>query len=589
MATSAPTPIQRAARAVGAWLTGKPIREAAMSGGDPDEDLSSSGGGSAYFTPITKDKRRDLSPYDHDRMVQISAHLMSRNPLAKKIVNARVNYVLGEGATVSAVDERVQEVIDRFWKDGFNRVQRRQASWLRSKRGYGELCLTTTVNPVNGRVRLGYIAPDAIKDVEHTPGNPHDTTRVLLKQTTADSKPIVFDAARLVEDPNDEAYGRMRGNCLFFAANRLPDQARGTSDLFAIADYLDAYESVTWDLVDRAGLINSMLWHVILHGYTPDQVQKWLDDNYAGGKPPRAATVLATNELVEWKPLTPDFAGADSADWADLILAIIATGADLPKMWLNAQDDPNRASAESLAGPSFKSLSEVQLEWRDVITDIVQYVIDQAVLTGALPDGLDESFAVNLPEMSERILGDIATALGQVSMSLSALRADSLLDRETSLQIVAMMVDRLGVNIDAAQLKERIDAEAAEDAAAGGGAGGAGASVYDRVPSPFAVPIAAKVGGEDTTVVPPSADAAAAVTDGAVADAAAMSAAKVAVLVGYAKDVRTGALGRDEAIAQIVYTFNVSAEQAGSFVGSAGGVREAIALIREAAPASGRR
>lgn len=61
-----------------------------------------------------------------------------------------------------------------------------------------------------------------------------------------------------------------------------------------------------------------------------------------------------------------------------------------------------------------------------------------------------------------------------------------------------------------------------------------------------------------------------------------MSAAKVAVLVGYAKDVRAGALGRAEAIAQIEYTFNVSPEQAARFVGSEGGVSEALALIREA-------
>lgn len=580
MATKALTPVQRASRAVGALLSGKPIREAAMAAADPDDDLTASQGGSAYFTPITKDKRRDLAPYDHDRMVQIAAHLMSRNPLAKKIVNARVNYVLGEGATVSAVNEQVQAVIDRFWKDGFNRVQRRQPSWLRSLRGYGELCLTATTNPVNGRVRLGYVAPDAIKDVEHTPGNPHDTTKVTLKQRTDAGDAISFEPARLVEDPNDEAYGRMRGNCLLFAANRLPDQARGTSDLFAIADYIDAYESVTWDLVDRAGLINSLLWHVILEGYTPEQVQDWWDKNAPGGKPPRAATVVATNEKVSWNALTPDFAGADAAAWADLILAIIATGADLPKMWLNAQDDPNRASAESLAGPSFKSLSEVQNEWRDVITDVVQFVIDQAVLTGALPDGLDETFSVNLPEMSERILGDIATALSQVAMSLSSLREDGLLDRETSLQIVAMMVDRLGVSIDADTLRERIESEGAGEVAGAGATG----SVYDRVPSPFGKPDdSVDVGavlpvGDGTVPIP--ADATAAVTDGAVADAAAMSAAKVAVLVGYAKDVRTGALGREEAIAQIEYTFNVSAEQAAKFVGS-GAVAEAMALIRE--------
>ncbi len=544
-----------------AWgeIVGRPVREAAMAGDEIDADLSYSGGGSAYFTPITKSKRRDLSPYDHDRMVQISAHLYSRNPLARRIIDTRVNYVLGEGVTVSAANEMVQAVIDRFWSDGHNRVSRRQASWLRSLRGYSELILPCTVNPVNGHVRLGYVAPDAVKDVETAASNPHDTTRVILKAMLKDStEPVSFDAVRLVDDPNDEAYGRMRGACFFFAANRLPDQARGTSDLFAIADYLDAYESIMWDLTDRASLVNSMLWQVILEGYTPEQVQKWWDDN-GQGKPPRAASVLATNEKVKWVPLTPDFAGADAAAWSDLILSTIATGADLPKMWLNAQDDPNRASAESLAGPSFKSLSEVQNEWRDVLTDIVQFVIDQAVLAGVLPEDVDESFTITMPEMSERVFGDVATALGQATMSLSTLRAEQLLDRDTALQVVAMLVSRLGVDVDVDALKERIDGEAGT-----GADGGVEPSVYDRVPSPFVVP----VGTDDAAaVVAPDADAAAAVNDGQVADAAAMSAAKVAVLIEYAKAVKAGELGRDEAIAQIEYTFNVPTEQAARFVG----------------------
>lgn len=51
------------------------------------------------------------------------------------------------------------------------------------------------------------------------------------------------------------------------------------------------------------------------------------------------------------------------------------------------------------------------------------------------------------------------------------------------------------------------------------------------------------------------------------ADAAAMSAAKVAALMDYARAVRRGELDREAAIAQVQYTFNVSAAQAAAFVG----------------------
>ena len=69
--------------------------------------------------------RRDLTPLAQDYMQRLVYYLWESNPLAKWIVEVTVDFTLGEGASVQSEDEDVRAVIDGFWKDPVNMLDKR--------------------------------------------------------------------------------------------------------------------------------------------------------------------------------------------------------------------------------------------------------------------------------------------------------------------------------------------------------------------------------------------------------------------------------------------------------------------------------
>lgn len=148
-------------------------------------------------------KRTDLTLMDQDQMLRLALKLWDTNPLAQRLVKRLVNYVMGEGVTITAKHEtdgtrkKIQEVLDRTWKDHRNRLDRKLARWALGFEGYGELCLNTTVNPANGLVRFANVSPFQIlgvyteqEDVEQIDmvavGRDNTTTPRLLKAIRVD-------------------------------------------------------------------------------------------------------------------------------------------------------------------------------------------------------------------------------------------------------------------------------------------------------------------------------------------------------------------------------------------------------------------
>lgn len=476
-------------RTVEKYATGR-MREGQAQLGDPDDHLRYNQGGARYFRPITKDPTRDLSALDQARMAEVCVHLFQTNPLAKRLVRRRTNYALGKGIKITATSPKAQEVINK-WREDDNfdeRLRARVSSWHGV---FGELPLSATVNPIDGTVRTGYIAPDQVEDVETIPGNIEVRTCLLLKSAEAGKGKRRYWIIREDTDPDSPTHGKVMaapdtseeapdferqrvammekagappndGSVFFFTANALPNMKRGISDLWVIADYTDAYETIMWDTVDRAAIVNAFIAHMIHTGLTPEEVQ--VQAERFGETTPKSGTMIHTNEKVELKLLTPDLVAAGSERFSDLVLAVIATGAGVPDYWLNASVDPNRASAEAMAVPVLRDMEDMQQEIANAVRFMVRFVLDQAVLHGTLPEGEDLTFDVEMPPLGDRQAAQNAAALQQVTAAVATLVAEKLLDRDTAIRLIAIMIRLLGIEADASEIVERLDDEEAEQA-----------------------------------------------------------------------------------------------------------------------------
>ena len=410
---------------------------------------------------------RDLTPPMHTRMQQVGYYLYLVNPLARRIVEYTKNYVVGDGVSVRAADPEAGRVIAEFWNDPVNRMDVMLPESVKELAIFGEQCWLAAVNPVSGRVRLGYLDPAEIEAVEWgelaVGGEAGESdlvvsapVAVLRRARSGETQPRRYRIVRVDEDPESPTYGRRTGECFYFAINKARTASRGISDLFAIGDYLDGYDKMLFGLIDRVGFSNAFIWDVLMKGATEETIQEWLKNQ----RPPRPGSVRVHNEQVEWKAVTPQLNSADFNEAARTIKNMNLAGAGFPEHWFADAGNVNRASALEMGEPTLMTLLERQGFVSFMIRDLIEFVLDQAVGAGALDERVDRKFYAEMPEMSMRDFSKAALAVSQVGSAVVELRRAGLIDRDAAQRLLAVATVQLGVEMDLVAMQERIEAEA---------------------------------------------------------------------------------------------------------------------------------
>ncbi|MEE9236083.1 MAG: hypothetical protein V3U28_11655, partial [Candidatus Acidoferrales bacterium] len=246
------------------------------------------------------------------------------------------------------------------------------------------------------------------------------------------------------------------------AINKARTASRGVSDLFAIGDYLDGYDKMLFGLIDRVGFSNAFIWDVLLKGATEENIQEWLKEQ----RPPRPGSVRAHNEQVEWKTVSPSLQAQDFNEAARTIKNMNLAGAGFPEHWFAEGGNVNRASALEMGDPTLKTLVERQGFAAFMVRQVIEFVIDQAVAAGTLPETVNRKFQVQMPEMSVRDLGKAAQALSHVGTTVMELRRAQLIDTESAQELVASVALQLGVEMDLEEVRRRLAAAGENPASA---------------------------------------------------------------------------------------------------------------------------
>lgn len=454
---------------------------------DVDDDLPGNQN-SRHWRRITQ-SASDFGSYDQEKMQKMALYLSDRNPLARGIVDLITGFVVGEGFTVTSKDEKVRESIDRFWADGGNDMDSRVEDFTRELAIYGEQLVLAFVNDASGRVALVSVDPRTIKSVMP---HPMATDRPYAVGLLGDQSGVARWVKIIAEDddPNSETFGRLVGaaegeslrvgeetrpfyqppvaeagsrlaGCFFFPINKPRSAMRGRSDLLPVADMVDLYDRLIFDESERMSFLRTFVWWRKVTGADAATLKA-----KAMEPPPKPGTVLLTNESEEWTAVSPDLNSADSQITADLILALVATGVGLPKLWLNGSMDINKATATESADPALKRLTMRQKYVRRCVERMVRFALDTAVTAGALADEGDAGieFTVTVPEMSSKDLEKASRSLQTTIQGLGMADAANWIDDETAQEAVVLMLGQLGLDVDIDEMRDRIEAQKEEDA-----------------------------------------------------------------------------------------------------------------------------
>lgn len=462
------------------------------SGYDPDVDLSASGGGSQFFSPLSRSER-ELSPFTHMRALQLAFTQYESNPAAKAILEITRDYVLGEGVVITATDpvernrKKMQRVVDAFWNDDVNVMDIKLFNKVLELGLFGEQCYPVTVNPVDGHVQLGYIDPIHIIAVIRDPLNVEIEKVIKVKPPGINTVPEYYKVVSESQDPNDEWYGRLetieegesfkenedepavpfKGSCFYFAINKVTSASRGRSDLLSLIDWLDAYDQMLFNEMDRATLLKNFIWDVTMTGGT----DKTIDDYKQKNPQPKPGAVRYHSDKVKWEAVTPDLKTTDAQNIADLFLSYIGTGARMPKTWLNGIMDVNRASATELGEPAFKRLTARQKIVRYGLMYMIRFVLDQAEMRGVLPKRKSEpgsirppswNILVTMPALRPRDLNSESSVLVNTVRALTEALSSQIIDMPIAQEVIALAIAHMGIDFDLEQMQKRLEEQAAQ-------------------------------------------------------------------------------------------------------------------------------
>jgi hypothetical protein len=402
------------------------------------------------------DQRRDLPAVTQQRMRELSLYLWRGNGLGRWLVEIQAAYLLAEGVQLTAEDPEAQGWLDEFWNDPINNMTLKLPKKVRELSMYGEQCWPAFVNKFTGHVRLGYIDPENIDEVIMDPDNPEQPIGIATKGID-DVKPHKYRV--IVNGPESIFTDRTRamraqfpdGECFFFKVNDLSNTSRGTSDLLAVADWLDAYDQGMWSELSRWEELRAFLWDVELKGATQEEV----DARAAKMAPPAPGSTRVHNDAEVWQAVTPDLKAQDGSGFARLFRNHILGAQGIPEHWFGGGGDVNRATAGEMDEPAEKLLSMRQATIGAILAELGTYQVRQRVkaITGGEPKDIDpEGYAVTVswPEMTSKDTSKYAAALAQVVAAAAMAVERGLVSEQTAVEMIAAIAGRLGVDIDAA-------------------------------------------------------------------------------------------------------------------------------------------
>ncbi len=505
----------------------EPVQEAsAMIGYDPDMGHTAEQVGTAYSRRLSgQHPKRDMTPMAADQARDTATGLYVTHGLGKRIPDIYRDWIVGTGMTVEVEPEPAdierrdrkptlgpdgeplteaaapndisdrakrrqrerQEVLDTFWADPDNNLDMELGNHVLDLSVFGERLFNIAVNPVNGHVKLGVMDTGSIQCVHRDPFSANRPHSVELKSTP--DKPKRLKCIRIDDDVTSKTFGRRIGakpgetytteggdrhpyvgSCFLWQINKVSTAERGNGDLTCIIDYLDSLDNMHWSEMDRNNLSKVFVFDVAIENGDDTIIKKRMAELAAD--PPRPGTVNVHSNKEVWTIPSPTLNAWDYQALVEVIWNHIAASTGLPKHWLAATVDVNKATATEMSEPTVKTLETRQRFVIDMLEELLSFVLDQAELAGrisrrrAAPGRLPTAWPlkVNAPEIRTRDMAASAKAINDLSAGLAGLITAGVVDVRAVQPAAVAVLNSVGPEIDLEPMRERLEVAKVEQA-----------------------------------------------------------------------------------------------------------------------------
>ncbi len=415
-----------------------------------------------FFRTLQSKSQRNLTNRRRERVLKIVYWLYLAYPIAKRGIEVKRDFIMGDGFTVEAVDDAVQKVIDDFINDPDNELEDRFDTWMLELSLYGELFLQTFVNSVSGKVKLGFIDPLDVRRIITDPENVLMPRAIKTARHDASGEAHVLKVINVDNRVDSETHEKLVGDVFVFTINKASNAQRGNSDLFPCVDWIEAHEQFLFGIHEGNEMRNSLVWDVKAEGASEKQL-KDLKKEFGRIK---KGMVRIHNEKVTVTAIVPNMASSDQSIHASLLKHHIAAALGVPVEWLSERAKSNVNNSSVTAGvPATKSLRHRQKKAVRIYKKMMNYVIDKAQEHGALKEDVNRSFVVKAPHIYAVDIQRIAQSLLATAQALMIGVQNEFTDTATSREIFSHLIGQFGIdlnNIETDLVHEEVIDEAGE-------------------------------------------------------------------------------------------------------------------------------
>lgn len=334
--------------------------------------------GEAGWTPLGR-HGREIPDFTLEKARANSVASYRTNPLAKAIVDTYVAFCVGDvGVSYTCSNEDVEEVVKEFWEDPYNDLANRQEHLLRDMLVMGEMCLELMSGENSGVTRFRPVQVSEITGVTLLNKNPMTVDQIKFEINMVPRRPPLTIVR------HDDITGLRTGDALWFRPWRtLTSDVRSAPFMMPILDWLDSYDTVLSNLIDRTSLARYLVWDVTVEG-GQEAVDNFIRAR-GGTAIPRSGTVEIHNQSVQWEPKTVSTGAQEDTMANQSVMTLIAGGTGLAKTWLAEPEGANKATSQTMAEPVRRRVQGVQKAYLGCMQELLRTVVDRAVTAGRLP------------------------------------------------------------------------------------------------------------------------------------------------------------------------------------------------------------
>jgi hypothetical protein len=407
----------------------------------------------------TDDHWQTISGRKHDRSWSEIQELYTdaltawrKNPMAWRVINTTVNYVVGTGIHFTSPDTVMDKFIHDFWNHRKNQMDLRLMPMVEEISRAGDLFVLLFRNMVDGMSYIRFVTKDQILKIE-TAANDWETELVYYEVPPAGE----FQPRRWLSPEHPEA-GMQDAVMLHYSVNKPIGALMGESDLTTIIPWLLRYSRMLEDRVRLHWAARAFLYLVTV----PSNKVESKSVQY--GSVPESGSIVVKDESEQWETITPSLRGADASHDMKAVRQLIDAGSGFPPHWRGEGGEVNVATAEAMQAPPEKFLIKRQEYFVWMLEDILYQAFLRAVEIGAQPaittTEYKDIFTPDVPDVTLRDNDQLASGAGKIAIAFSTLQNTILGKSDTLNRIAAELTLKFAGEPQEDQVLDQIISEA---------------------------------------------------------------------------------------------------------------------------------